>query len=128
MISGHGLYSAAKLNLCVCQQVFIGFHSELMSAPSLEPAASNNAGPAAQGMNPALDAALPPPIPPAFFERQSWSRCAVHALNNLLQRPAFIAADLDRICYELSPTKFINPHKSMFGVVSEYKPELAEIG
>jgi len=43
----------------------------------------------------------------------------VHALNNLLQRAAFTAADLNAICHELSPHAFTNPHKSIWGVVSE---------
>lgn len=56
------------------------------------------------------------PIPPAYFERQSLSRCALHTLNNLLQTAAFTTASLNAICRELTPHKFINPHKSMWGV------------
>ncbi|KAJ8889847.1 hypothetical protein PR048_009351 [Dryococelus australis] len=43
--------------------------------------------------------------------------CALHALNNLFQeRNAFSKADLDSICYSLSPDVWINPHKSFLGL------------
>lgn len=57
------------------------------------------------------------PVRPAYFERQSLSRCALHALNNLLQSAAFSVADLNAICEQLTPGKgFRNPHKSMIGL------------
>merc|ERR1719376_1285538 len=43
--------------------------------------------------------------------------CALHVLNNLFQDPAaFSKAGLDAICQELSPTSWLNPHKSALGL------------
>jgi len=53
---------------------------------------------------------------PTYFERQEWARCAMHALNNLLQYRAFDRSSLNRVCEELSPGRIINPHKSIFGI------------
>jgi josephin len=53
-----------------------------------------------------------------YHEKQSLSRCAVHAMNNLLQEPRFTAGDFDFICNSLSPSTgvfSVNPHKSMWG-------------
>jgi len=36
--------------------------------------------------------------PKIFHERQSWAFCALHALNNLMQREAFTRNQLDAIC------------------------------
>lgn len=45
------------------------------------------------------------------------SLCALHALNNLLQDgKAFQQEDLDKICSELDPNSWVNPHKSVFGL------------
>ena len=44
--------------------------------------------------------------PSAYFERQSYARCAVHAVNNLLQQAKFTRQDFDRKCEELSPSTF----------------------
>ena len=40
--------------------------------------------------------------------------CAKHALNNLLQRNAFSSEDLDRVGRQLSPTNWLNQHKTPF--------------
>ena len=53
-----------------------------------------------------------------YHERQSLRRCAVHSVNNLLQRRAFTPRDFDKICYELAPNARINPHKSSLYVRS----------
>eukprot|EP00008_Paramoeba_atlantica_P010499 CAMPEP_0201492706 /NCGR_PEP_ID=MMETSP0151_2-20130828/34424_1 /ASSEMBLY_ACC=CAM_ASM_000257 /TAXON_ID=200890 /ORGANISM="Paramoeba atlantica, Strain 621/1 / CCAP 1560/9" /LENGTH=210 /DNA_ID=CAMNT_0047879687 /DNA_START=51 /DNA_END=683 /DNA_ORIENTATION=- len=50
-----------------------------------------------------------------YHEKQSLQRCALHTLNNLFQKEEFTKADLDNICYFLSPGAFINPHKSIWG-------------
>ncbi|PSN44493.1 Josephin-like protein [Blattella germanica] len=52
-----------------------------------------------------------------YHERQVKELCALHALNNLFQeRDAFSKAELDEICYSLSPNVWINPHKSLLGL------------
>ncbi|KAH9519752.1 Josephin-1 [Bulinus truncatus] len=52
-----------------------------------------------------------------YHERQLKELCALHALNNLLQKKdAFTKKDLDEICTRLSPDSFINPHRSMLGL------------
>lgn len=52
-----------------------------------------------------------------YHERQWKQLCALHALNNLFQDSrAFTKQDLDVICKELAPTRFINPHRSMLGL------------
>lgn len=52
-----------------------------------------------------------------YHERQSKELCALHALNNIFQTDtAFSQSCLDTICFNLSPSKWINPHKSMFGL------------
>lgn len=51
-----------------------------------------------------------------YHEKQVKEFCALHALNNLFQEEdAFTKAELDNICYSLSPNDWINPHKSLFG-------------
>ncbi len=50
-----------------------------------------------------------------YHEKQSLQLCAVHTLNNLVQSRRFTKSSLDKICLELSPGSFINPHKSIFG-------------
>lgn len=52
--------------------------------------------------------------PPLHHERQRLQRCAVHALNNLLQHPGrFSASDLDAIARRLHAggTPLLNPHR-----------------
>jgi len=52
-----------------------------------------------------------------YHERQVRQMCALHVLNNLFQDPAaFSKAGLDAICQELSPTSWLNPHKSALGL------------
>lgn len=52
-----------------------------------------------------------------YHERQVKEMCALHALNNLFQEAdAFTKAELDAICYSLSPDVWINPHKSFLGL------------
>lgn len=53
--------------------------------------------------------------PPALYhERQSLLRCAVHATNNLLQRPAYTPSDFNRICDELKSQTRMR-HRSFWG-------------
>lgn len=73
--------------------------------------------------------------PKLYHERQVRELCAVHALNNLFQgvspRTAhltqlipsllhaerlFLKQDLDSICTDLSPSEWLNPHRSMLGL------------
>lgn len=42
--------------------------------------------------------------------------CALHALNNVFQERAFTKADLDSICSSLSPSTWLNPHRSWLGL------------
>lgn len=58
---------------------------------------------------------LPPPL---YHQRQSLMLCAVHAINNVLQRDAVTKADLNRICGDLAPgcPPFMNPHRNAFGL------------
>jgi len=50
-----------------------------------------------------------------YHEKQVRQLCAVHAINNLLQKCCFKQKDLDNICYRLTPDALINPHKSILG-------------
>lgn len=76
-----------------------------------------SAAPVAASSADSSSAAAIPPIRPSYFERQSLSRCALHALNNLLQTAAFSVAALNAICEQLTPGKgWRNPHKSMIGL------------
>lgn len=58
--------------------------------------------------------------PKVYHERQSRQLCALHALNNLFQKPnTFKKLELDQICSELSPdSKIFNPHRSVLGLGS----------
>ena len=52
-----------------------------------------------------------------YHEKQSRELCALHALNNLFQTENyFTKAELDSMCYSLSPDSWINPHKSSLGL------------
>jgi len=55
---------------------------------------------------------------PVYHEKQQLARCAVHALNNLLQEEAFNANLLDDIAHNLTPGNVLalNPHKSVLGI------------
>lgn len=57
---------------------------------------------------------------PTYFETQQWSRCALHTLNNLLQRRAFMPGDLDAICESLTPRRWFNPHRSLLPGMGNY--------
>merc|ERR1719382_888879 len=48
-----------------------------------------------------------------YHEKQQLELCLLHAINALLGRQAFSTKSLDKICKELAPDKFINPHKSI---------------
>uniref|UniRef100_A0A8C5QPV3 ubiquitinyl hydrolase 1 n=1 Tax=Leptobrachium leishanense TaxID=445787 RepID=A0A8C5QPV3_9ANUR len=50
-----------------------------------------------------------------FHERQRLELCAVHALNNLLQRPEISQQLAEDICRGLAPDSMINPHRSFLG-------------
>ncbi|XP_075040244.1 josephin-2 [Mixophyes fleayi] len=52
---------------------------------------------------------------PVFHERQRLELCAVHALNNLLQRAEITQLRAEEICRGLSPNSVINPHRSLLG-------------
>lgn len=58
---------------------------------------------------------LPPNL---YHQRQSLMLCAVHAINNVLQRDAVTKADLNRICEKLAPdcSPLMNPHRNAFGL------------
>jgi josephin len=51
-----------------------------------------------------------------YHERQKLALCAVHAVNNLLQRPRFSKADFDHVCEELSDNRWTNPHRSILPI------------
>ena len=46
-----------------------------------------------------------------YFERQSLMRCAQHAINNLLQRPAVTHADLNELAESISASSFSLQHR-----------------
>nr|XP_013802156.1 PREDICTED: josephin-2 isoform X1 [Apteryx mantelli mantelli] len=50
-----------------------------------------------------------------YHERQRLELCAVHALNNVLQRPCFTQEAADEICKRLAPEARLNPHRSVLG-------------
>jgi len=52
-----------------------------------------------------------------YHEKQRLQYCAVHAINNLFQSAdACSKATLDEICYNLNPSRWLNPHRSMLGL------------
>lgn len=52
-----------------------------------------------------------------YHEKQSKQLCALHTLNNLFQNSeAFSKGELDDLCCQLTPSSWINPHRSMFGL------------
>ncbi|XP_056372224.1 josephin-2-like, partial [Oenanthe melanoleuca] len=53
-----------------------------------------------------------------YHERQRLELCALHALNNLLQRPWLSKAAADGICRRLAPRARPNPHRSPLGTGS----------
>lgn len=52
---------------------------------------------------------------PLYHETQSLQFCGLHAVNNLLQSSVYTKKDFDKICYELTPSSWFNPHRSLFG-------------
>ncbi|XP_073420635.1 josephin-2 [Dendrobates tinctorius] len=52
---------------------------------------------------------------PVYHERQRLELCAIHALNNLLQRAEVTQRRAEEICWGLSPNSVINPHRSFLG-------------
>ncbi|KAJ9074088.1 Josephin-1 [Entomophthora muscae] len=54
---------------------------------------------------------------PIYHERQRYQLCAVHAINNLLQRPQYDKKDLDLIASQLSDEKDFR-EKSLFRSLS----------
>lgn len=50
-----------------------------------------------------------------YHERQRLELCALHALNNLLQRPLFTRRHADEICKRLSPGSRFPHHRSLLG-------------
>ena len=53
-----------------------------------------------------------------YHERQSLQLCALHVVNNLMQRQEFSKSELDAICLELAPDSYPwwNPHRSPLGL------------
>ncbi|XP_065715689.2 josephin-2 [Patagioenas fasciata] len=59
---------------------------------------------------------VPPEVGGApYHERQRLELCALHALNNLLQRPLFTQRHADDICKRLSPGARFPRHRSLLG-------------
>ncbi|ESN99029.1 hypothetical protein HELRODRAFT_66918 [Helobdella robusta] len=50
-----------------------------------------------------------------YHEKQRLSLCALHCLNNLLQKEVFTKAILDETCEKLTDKKWFNPHRSYIG-------------
>ena len=51
-----------------------------------------------------------------YHEKQRLMYCAIHAINNLFQSPNVCSKEkLDEISYNLTPSRWNNPHKSVFG-------------
>jgi josephin len=53
---------------------------------------------------------------PLYHEQQSLALCAVHAVNNLLQRQEYTKKDFDAVCQALSEATWFNPHRSMLNI------------
>lgn len=52
-----------------------------------------------------------------YHERQRWSLCGIHAVNNLLQEQRYTKATFDAVCEELDPSnKYWNAHRSALGI------------
>lgn len=94
-------------------------HPSSAAATTAAADSSNNNSNAIDSINPSSSASSVPPIPSPsslYFERQRWCLCGLHCLNNLLQHARYCQRDFDAICKQLSPTSFINPHRSIFGI------------
>ncbi|XP_060235975.1 josephin-2 isoform X2 [Meriones unguiculatus] len=68
---------------------------------------------AEEGMSQAPEARPSPPS--VYHERQRLELCAVHALNNVLQKQHFSQEAADEICKRLAPDSRLNPHRSLLG-------------
>jgi hypothetical protein len=57
-----------------------------------------------------------------YFERQSWARCAIHCVNNVLQRAAVSRGEFDDECLRLAPDAhwLNNPHRSWLPGLGDY--------
>lgn len=53
--------------------------------------------------------------PSVYHERQRLELCAVHALNNVLQKQHFSQEAADEICKRLAPDSRLNHHRSLLG-------------
>ena len=52
-----------------------------------------------------------------YHEKQHLLFCGVHAINNLFQNPCICSKEkLDDVCYSLNSSRWLNPHKSKFGL------------
>uniref|UniRef100_A0A914Y0N9 ubiquitinyl hydrolase 1 n=1 Tax=Panagrolaimus superbus TaxID=310955 RepID=A0A914Y0N9_9BILA len=51
-----------------------------------------------------------------YHEQQELQMCLKHALNNLLQRPAYTKELLNDYCLHLDDRNWFNPHRSMLGL------------
>uniref|UniRef100_A0AC34F558 Ubiquitinyl hydrolase 1 n=1 Tax=Panagrolaimus sp. ES5 TaxID=591445 RepID=A0AC34F558_9BILA len=51
-----------------------------------------------------------------YHEQQELQMCLKHALNNLLQRPAYTKELLNEYCLHLDDRNWFNPHRSMLGL------------
>lgn len=52
-----------------------------------------------------------------YHERQRLQMCAIHAINNLFQGSHILGKEeMNDVCKELSPSSWLNPHMSVFGV------------
>ena len=51
-----------------------------------------------------------------YHERQVLALCAVHAVNNLMQRKRYTKADFDTACLQLNASQWFNPHRSFLKI------------
>lgn len=51
-----------------------------------------------------------------YHERQSLALCAVHAVNNLLQRKHYSKEDFDQLCLQMDSSRLWNAHRSPLGI------------
>ncbi|CAK9299922.1 unnamed protein product [Gordionus sp. m RMFG-2023] len=52
-----------------------------------------------------------------YHEKQVKELCALHSLNNLMQKPnAFTKYEMDCLCQKITPGKVWNPHCSLLGL------------
>ena len=52
-----------------------------------------------------------------YHEKQRKQFCAIHSMNNLFQDATICTKEkLDEVCYNLNPSRWNNPHKSVMGM------------